>query len=277
MPSTSSQVQGKRKHSLTDDGEDELLTKIKKKKLEDSSSEKITLKKLRNKFTKLDLLKGKKEKKMDTDVSFEATEISRSTKRASIKQQPGGNDECVFEMPTTTVQVVQHKNEAVTNTSIITVSAEVPSACTRSMERMTLDTPKKKGKRTHPWAEITDNTESSSKTPEPTDKVPAIVVAKATPQITKPVVKPPGNNDIQDGEIEIFVPNKKYKGGKVTTPKSNFATFDQTKPPVAFVKRSLSKSLKKTPSTMKGSGLTPGSSKRVSFDMKKNQAQGEFK
>lgn len=83
--------------------------------------------------------------------------------------------------------------------------------------------------------------------------------------------------DLQEGEIEIFVPNKKFKKNTDSTPKSALVAFDGSKPPAAFVKRSLAKvdKTRVTPST----AVTPGSGKsmsekKVSFNMKKNKAQG---
>lgn len=113
-------------------------------------------------------------------------------------------------------------------------------------------------------------------------KIPKIVITEATPLKVKDIyIDKATSSDLQDGEIEIFVPNKKFKGtpeaSAAKTPKSNFAAFDGTRQPMAFVRRSLSK-LKKTPSSLKapGSGrkASTGSAKRVSFDMKKNKAQG---
>lgn len=117
-------------------------------------------------------------------------------------------------------------------------------------------------------------------------KIPAIVVTDHSSPGNKGVT-PLGKSgssklktpdaDLQEGEIEIFVPNKKFKKNTDSTPKSALVAFDSSKPPVAFVKRSLAKvdKTRVTPTT----AVTPGSAKsmsekKVSFNMKKNKAQG---
>ena len=102
-----------------------------------------------------------------------------------------------------------------------------------------------------------------------------------TDELETSKTKPPTTEELQDGEIEIWVPNKKYKGNKPTG--STFAKFEKTKAPAAFVKKALTKMKKQSisegkvkddgSSSMKGStGSAAG--KKVKFDMKKNKALG---
>ena len=95
--------------------------------------------------------------------------------------------------------------------------------------------------------------------------------------------KTPVTDDLQEGEIEIWVPNKKYKENKPTSSGSTFAKFEKTKAPAAFVKKALTKIKKQPVSESKGKddsssnlrGSTGSASgKKVKFDMKKNKALG---
>ena len=101
------------------------------------------------------------------------------------------------------------------------------------------------------------------------------------PKTTEP--KAHVTDDLQEGEIEIWVPNKKYKGNKPAG--STFAKFEKTKAPAAFVKKVLTKIKRQSPSVKetkekgddsnKTNGSTESASgKKVQFDMKKNKALG---
>jgi hypothetical protein len=288
MPSTSNAGR-KRKHSPTMDGEP--FTKMKKGKIEQESklennvNEKKTFQKLKNKFSKLEVMKGKKEKKLQIENKSKDVAQSKNEKSNSVTKP-------VSEKTGKDVEKNLDKNKkehnAVTKDTpkVVTVSAEVPASFKKQADKKSPDTLKKKGKRTHSQSANDDTNSTNDKISTPIAQnlgtVPSITVQEPTPIVKSgtPATKSPAvSNGLQDGEVEIWIPNKKYKGNKDTniTPKANFASFDQSRPPVAFVKRSLSKSLKKTPSSQKtptASGVT-GSAKRVSFDMKKNKAQGK--
>lgn len=151
---------------------------------------------------------------------------------------------------------------------------------------------------------VSSGTESAIVTPGKKRKAPIVTVTQPTEErnITPNVAtvssgkSNDSNNsksetsDLQEGEIEIYIPNKKYKKTPVNTskslpststmptPKAALFQFDNSKPPMAFVRKSLAKVVK-TPT----SATTPGSAKsrsekakRVSFDMKKNKAQGKL-
>lgn len=89
------------------------------------------------------------------------------------------------------------------------------------------------------------------------------------------------NADLQEGEIEIWIPSKKYKEKKSCS--SGFAKFEKTKTPAAFVKRALTKLKnpsvsqrgKVTEETTPGKTKEPASVKKVQFNMKKNKALGK--
>ncbi|OWF42212.1 ribosomal RNA processing protein 1 homolog A-like [Mizuhopecten yessoensis] len=91
-------------------------------------------------------------------------------------------------------------------------------------------------------------------------------------------------------EVEIWIPNKKYKG-KIKAPLSEqksagsqFAKFDVgLSTPPAFLRKASAKSTpksdkkRKDPETESPTLSTPGSMKRVSFNMNKNQAKEFYK
>ena len=113
-------------------------------------------------------------------------------------------------------------------------------------------------------------------------KTPAETSGPKTPAETSGS-KTSVTDNLQEGEIEIWVPNKKYKGNKPSSPGSTFAKFEKTKAPAAFVKKALTKIKKQPVSESKGKddsssslkGLTGSASgKKVKFDMKKNKALG---
>lgn len=249
------------------------MTKIKKKKqeAENTGTEKKTLKKLMNKFSKLDVKKGKKDKKSEIIKNEKAASPqSKKKMKSNDCDQPVTHTEGKMEM-----NVEETKNNLDTETAqVFTVSAVVPTSLKKKTEGKTPDLLKTKGKRTYSQTQSNESSPNPVATPSVSGekRVPDIVLESASPVLASVS----NTSDLQDGEIEIWIPNKKYKGNKTTTPQSNFAVFEHSKPPAAFVKRSLSKSLKKTPSALKtpGAGKTPGSNKRVSFDMKKNKAQG---
>ena len=287
MPSTSN-VGKKRKHSQTTDGEP--FTKLKKGRMEqvseldDVSDEKKTLKKLKNKFSKLDVMKGKKDKK----IQMEKKEVTQSKEKeiSKILMEPV-SEKSSKKANKLDKEKMKTNSENKVTPKIVTVSAEVPASFKKHTDKKSPDTLIKKGKRTHSQSTTEGNlTNSQMSTPiaqNSSGVVPSISIQQPTPlgNSGTPAAKSSvDSDDLQDGEVEIWIPNKKYKGNKDTniTPKANFASFDQSKPPVAFVKRSLSKSLKKTPSAMKTptAGGKNGSAKRVSFDMKKNRAQGKI-
>ena len=125
----------------------------------------------------------------------------------------------------------------------------------------------------------------SAETPVPMTKVlakniPTITVKAATPETSSANTK--ASDKLEEGEVEIFIPNKKYRKGSASSTGSDFAKFDGSKPPVAFVKHAYNK-VNKTPKTPKTpvnrsttslNARTRSETKRVSFDMKKNKAQG---
>ena len=90
--------------------------------------------------------------------------------------------------------------------------------------------------------------------------------------------KIPVSDDLQEGEIEIWIPNKKYKEKKQSG--AGFAKFEKVKPPAAFVKKALTKVKKQSPkqaiAESKETDKTTASAKKVKFDMKKNKALGGY-
>ncbi|KAL3887130.1 hypothetical protein ACJMK2_027084 [Sinanodonta woodiana] len=99
---------------------------------------------------------------------------------------------------------------------------------------------------------------------------------------------------LEKGEIEIYVPNKKFKGNlkgtellkgkpgstdseEKKTPMSAFAMFQKAKIPIAYVQKALFKKFAAKQAKAKkdsDTSLLDSSKKRVSFNMKKNKALG---
>ena len=87
------------------------------------------------------------------------------------------------------------------------------------------------------------------------------------------------SDDLEEGDIEIWIPNKKYKGKQSSVPP--FAQFEKTKQPVAFVRKAMSKVKKQSPKpsvnqSNQSETETATSAKKVKFDMKKNKALGWY-
>ena len=83
---------------------------------------------------------------------------------------------------------------------------------------------------------------------------------------------------IQDGEIEIWVPNKKLKTSKIGG--SAFAKFEKARLPSAYVKKAFTLTKKQSPGYNNKEGRYSSRtsslpSKKVQFDMKKNKALGK--
>lgn len=179
---------------------------------------------------------------------------------------------------TVTVERVEQNNEKVDNavkastskkSQVVQIEAEVPSSLSKKSE-ISVEKVLKSGKRRRSESDVTALKSMSEKL-QPTNTTPEIVVNAPSVNASN------SSGNAEEGEIEIWIPNKKYKGKKEANRRSSFAAFDHSGPPSALVRRAHSK-LKQTPSTMKKATAARSASKnskRVSFDLKKNQAQGQ--
>ena len=115
--------------------------------------------------------------------------------------------------------------------------------------------------------------QSSNKT---TDKQTAIISSHITKESESSKGKSTMSDDLE-GDIEIWIPNKKYKGKQSSV--TPFAQFEKTKQPVAFVRKAMSKVKKQSPKpsvnqSNQSETEAATSAKKVKFDMKKNKALG---
>ena len=247
------------------------------------------------------MFKRKKDKKKETSEP-EAKTSKKNKKAEATESEPSSSKQSGKGSKKLKVSV----KKGVTDTgNVITVTAGIPDSYTVTKEPVTSDQvnagkgdkkDSKKGKAAKGTQETkTKDMDSEKVTVGKKRKAPEIVVtAEATPnKVLKGQGKPDVssrsvNTELKEGETEIFVPNKKYlkaHGTPQTTPttsKSNMPKaalfkFDKSRPPMAFVKKSQIKVDKRRKSVG-----TPGSAKsmserdkRVSFDMKKNKAQGK--
>ncbi|XP_052806135.1 ribosomal RNA processing protein 1 homolog A-like isoform X2 [Mya arenaria] len=279
-PSSSSEKTGKRKHSLVNSKE-EPLTKIKKKDADSESKGKKFLK---------DVFKTKMKK--DGKAKADKSDAAKDSEKSIEKPDMGGastkiklKDWDVFTQKTDENQVLETKDSAkkakkrkseaemLGSTTGTVISAMIPTSMTVSRtETVTRSKLRHGDKSVESNATPVTGNDSSNKA------VPEIVVSTATP--TTPSVQTPNSSKWEapeEGEVEIFVPNKKFKKSSQKSPAADFAVFDSSKPPAAFVRKAYSKVNK--PQTPTSIVNTPGSAKtrsnkRVSFDMKKNKAQG---
>ncbi|WAR06184.1 RRP1-like protein [Mya arenaria] len=246
-PSSSSEKTGKRKHSL--------MKKDGKAKADKSDAAK------------------------DSEKSIEKPDMGGASTKIKLK------DWDVFTQKTDENQVLETKDSAkkakkrkseaemLGSTTGTVISAMIPTSMTVSRtETVTRSKLRHGDKSVESNATPVTGNDSSNKA------VPEIVVSTATP--TTPSVQTPNSSKWEapeEGEVEIFVPNKKFKKSSQKSPAADFAVFDSSKPPAAFVRKAYSKVNK--PQTPTSIVNTPGSAKtrsnkRVSFDMKKNKAQG---
>ena len=91
-----------------------------------------------------------------------------------------------------------------------------------------------------------------------------------------------GESELADGEVDIWIPNKKYKGPlrKVaveTTAGSKFASFQAVDTPPAFVKKvkSAQTDPKSGRNQLKTTGPSSAPEKKVKFVVSKNQSQSK--
>ncbi|KAL4219159.1 Ribosomal RNA processing protein 1 B [Mactra antiquata] len=257
---SSMMVGGKRKHSNIDDNN--TLTKIKKRK----ESTDGDIKDGNN--------KNKKKKKMNVrnvvHTENELPNITDNTMNATLATDKNNMKKIEH---TTENMDSKYKNKVPNETKSpsIQIEVEIPGSFNKKTEpniNGSVTRNVKSGKRRRSESDVTA-LKSAGELIQ--DKCKASSKVEANTAVSNTSNSTITNNE---GEIEIWVPNKKYKGNQDSNRRSSFAVFDNTTPPVAFVKRAHGK-LKQSPSAMKKASVSKSSksSKRVSFDLKKNQAQ----
>lgn len=303
---------GKRKHSLENiDTSDEPLTKLKKKdsvekseKSERSSGDNKTLKKIKDVFkgkykkgkkSEIGIVKNEGKDSVKTEAAVSKSNASQTSGKVAKKAKTNIDDELADASNVVMVTAGIPALYRVTRESVKKDNAKAGTSAQieNAIKDTKKDLKKKKQVDTDKGAEQT-NVKNTIATPTSEEKVtpakkrkapsPPIIVTDQNGEET-PKNEQSGNNskptgtDLEEGEIELWVPNKKYKktpqSGVINTPKAALFTFDGSKPPPAFVKRSLVKA-DRTPKTPVNPGSAKArSDKRVSFNMKKNKAQGK--
>ena len=179
----------------------------------------------------------------------------------------------------------------ISNDETKTVTDSVESSTDKSEIKLLKDTPAKVQKDSNSQSKITEaeleNNKSESVTKEgksqssdkTTDKQTAIISSHITKESESSKGKSTVSDDLEEGDIEIWIPNKKYKGKQSSV--TPFAQFEKTKQPVAFVRKAMSKVKKQSPKpsvnqSNQSETETASSAKKVKFDMKKNKALGWY-
>ena len=179
----------------------------------------------------------------------------------------------------------------ISNHETKTVTDSVEVSTDKSEIKLSKDTPAKFRKDSSAQSKTTEaeleNNKSESVTKEgkgqssnkTTDKQTAIISSHITKESESSKGKSTVSDDLEEGDIEIWIPNKKYKGKQSSM--KPFAQFEKTKQPVAFVRKAMSKVKKLSPKpsvnqSNQSETETATSAKKVKFDMKKNKALGWY-